>query len=31
MKPTTKDQVEGTFHEVKGTMQERAGRVHQEP
>ena len=27
MKPSTKDQVEGTFHEVKGTMKERAGQI----
>jgi uncharacterized protein YjbJ (UPF0337 family) len=31
MKPSTKDQVEGTFHEVKGTMKEKAGRVIKNP
>ncbi len=31
MKPSTKDQVEGKFHEVKGTMKEKAGQVIKNP
>ena len=31
MKPSTKDQVEGTFHEVKGAMKEKAGQVIKNP
>jgi uncharacterized protein YjbJ (UPF0337 family) len=31
MKPSTKDQIEGTFHEVKGKAKEVAGRVTDNP
>lgn len=31
MKSSTKDQVEGTFHEVKGQAKEAAGRVTKSP
>ena len=31
MKPGTKDQVEGKFHEVKGTMKEKTGQVTNNP
>jgi uncharacterized protein YjbJ (UPF0337 family) len=31
MKPSTKDQVEGTLHEVKGKVKEAAGRVANSP
>ncbi len=31
MKPSTKDQVEGTLHELKGKAKEAAGRVTDNP
>ena len=31
MKPSTKDQMEGKFHEVKGTVKEKAGQVINNP
>ena len=31
MKPSTKDQVEGTLHEVKGAVKAAAGRVTNDP
>ena len=31
MKPSTKDQIEGTFHEVKGKVKEKAGEVTNNP
>jgi len=31
MKPSTKDQVEGTFHELKGKVKEKAGQVTKNP
>ena len=31
MKPSTKDQVEGKFHEVKGKVKEKAGQVINNP
>lgn len=31
MKPSTKDQVEGTLHEMKGKAKEAAGRVTDNP
>ncbi len=31
MKPSTKDQIEGTLHEVKGKVKEVAGRVTDNP
>ena len=31
MKPSTKDQVEGTFHKVKGTIKEAAGKLSDNP
>lgn len=31
MKSSTKDQVEGKFHQVKGTVKEQAGRVTNNP
>jgi uncharacterized protein YjbJ (UPF0337 family) len=31
MKPSTKDQVEGTLHEVKGRAKEAAGQVTRNP
>jgi uncharacterized protein YjbJ (UPF0337 family) len=31
MKSSTKDQVEGTFHEVKGTIKEAAGKLSKNP
>jgi uncharacterized protein YjbJ (UPF0337 family) len=31
MKPSTKDQVEGKFHEVKGKAKEKAGQVTNNP
>jgi uncharacterized protein YjbJ (UPF0337 family) len=31
MKPSTKDQVEGTLHEVKGKVKEAAGRASNRP
>ena len=31
MKPSTKDQVEGTLHEIKGKAKEAAGRVTDNP
>ena len=31
MKPSTNDQVEGKFHEVKGAVKEKAGQVANNP
>ena len=31
MKSSTKDQTEGTFHEVKGTAREIAGKISDNP
>lgn len=31
MKSSTKDQVEGTFHELKGTVKEFAGKLTDNP
>ena len=31
MKPSTKDQMEGKFHEVKGTVKEKTGQVINNP
>jgi uncharacterized protein YjbJ (UPF0337 family) len=31
MKPSTKDQIEGKLHEVKGKVKEAAGRVTNNP
>jgi uncharacterized protein YjbJ (UPF0337 family) len=31
MKPSTKDQVEGKFHEVKGKLKEKVGQVTNHP
>jgi len=31
MKPSTKDEVEGTFHETKGKVKEEAGKVTNNP
>ena len=31
MKPSTKDQVEGALHEMKGAVKEAAGRVSHNP
>ena len=31
MKPSTKDQVEGKLHEVKGKVKEKAGQVTNNP
>jgi len=31
MKPSTKDQLEGKFHEVKGKVKEKAGQVTNNP
>jgi uncharacterized protein YjbJ (UPF0337 family) len=31
MKPSTKDQIEGTLHEVKGKAKQAAGRVTDNP
>ena len=31
MKPSTKDQMEGKFHEVKGAVKEKAGQVINNP
>jgi len=31
MKPSTKDQVKGMFHEVKGTAKEVAGKLSDNP
>jgi uncharacterized protein YjbJ (UPF0337 family) len=31
MKSSTKDQVEGAFHEVKGTLKETAGKLSDNP
>jgi uncharacterized protein YjbJ (UPF0337 family) len=31
MKPSTQDQTEGTFHEVKGKIKEKAGEVTHNP
>jgi len=31
MKPSTKDQIEGKFHELKGTIKEKAGQVTDSP
>jgi hypothetical protein len=31
MKPSTKDQVEGTLHEIKGNVKEKAGQVTNNP
>jgi len=31
MKPSTKDQAKGAFHEIKGAAKEKAGRVTNDP
>ena len=31
MKPSTKDQVEGKYHEVKGHIKEKTGRATNDP
>ena len=31
MKPSTQDQAEGTFHEVKGKIKEKAGEITNNP
>ena len=31
MKPSTKDQVEGKFHELKGDVKQKAGQVTNDP
>jgi uncharacterized protein YjbJ (UPF0337 family) len=31
MKPSTKDQVEGTLHEIKGKAKQKAGQVTNNP
>ena len=31
MKPSTKDQIKGAFHEMKGKAKEKAGRVTNNP
>ncbi|MEO5923671.1 MAG: CsbD family protein [Bryobacteraceae bacterium] len=31
MNPSTKDQVEGKFHEVKGAVKEKVGEVTRDP
>ena len=31
MKPSTKDQAEGTFHQVKGAVKELAGQLSDNP
>jgi len=31
MKPSTKDEIKGTFHEVKGKVKEKAGQVTNNP
>ena len=31
MKPSTKDKAQGTFHEVKGKVKEKVGRVTNNP
>jgi len=31
MKPSTKDEIEGTFHKVKGEVKEKAGQVTNNP
>jgi uncharacterized protein YjbJ (UPF0337 family) len=31
MKPSTSDQIEGKFHEVKGTVKEKAGQAANNP
>jgi uncharacterized protein YjbJ (UPF0337 family) len=31
MKPSTKDQVEGAFHEMKGTAKQKVGQVTNNP
>lgn len=31
MKTSTKDQIEGTLHEVKGTAKEKAGQIVNDP
>jgi len=31
MKPSTKDQIEGKFHEVKGKIKEAAGKLGDNP
>ena len=31
MKPSTKDEIKGTFHEVKGKVKEKAGQVTHNP
>jgi uncharacterized protein YjbJ (UPF0337 family) len=31
MKPSTKDKIKGTFHEVKGKVKEKAGQVTNNP
>lgn len=31
MKPSTKDQIEGTLHEIKGKVVEKAGQVVNNP
>jgi uncharacterized protein YjbJ (UPF0337 family) len=31
MKPSTKDQIEGKFHELKGKVKQQAGQVTNDP
>jgi uncharacterized protein YjbJ (UPF0337 family) len=31
MKPSTKDQIKGAFHEMRGTAKEKAGQVTNNP
>jgi uncharacterized protein YjbJ (UPF0337 family) len=31
MKPSTRDEIEGKFHDVKGTVKEKAGQVANDP
>ena len=31
MKPSTKDEIKGTFHEAKGKVKEKAGQVTNNP
>jgi uncharacterized protein YjbJ (UPF0337 family) len=31
MKPSTKDEAEGTFHEVKGKIKEKVGQLTNDP
>jgi len=31
MKPSTKDQIKGTFHELKGKAKQKAGQIADDP